>query len=476
MPARPIIVPEDVPVELVEGFEKLMTEVGVTDDFPDEVEQAAEQACSASLPLSPPDLTAIEFFAIDPPGAKDIDQIMHLSRDGDGYLVRYGIACVSAFVEPGGPVDVESHRRGQTYYAPHRRFPLYPPVLSESAASLLAGQTRPAFVWHIRLDAAGEVVDVDLGRAMVRSREQLTYDDAQARIDDGSASESLMLLREIGEKRLKIETERGGVSLNLPAQEVEVVDGQWTLIFRAALPVEDWNAQISLLTGICAAKLLLRAKVGIVRTLPAADERALRRLRRVARAMGVPWPDDMGYPDFVRSLDPETPKGVAMMYACTSLFRGAGYLSFDGTVPKDNEHAALATPYAHTTAPLRRLVDRYVLECCAAIVAGEEVPGWVREALPELPEQMTEADRRAKRFERGIVDLVEVLVLHDRIGQSFRGTIVDVDDQDGDRGSLLLEDPAVEARLVGKRLEAGEEVDATLESANMVTGKVEFRS
>lgn len=163
-----------------------------------------------------------------------------------------------------------------------------------------------------------------------------------------------------------------------------------------------------------------------------------------------------------------------MMYACTALFRGADYAAFDGELPEETEHAALATPYAHTTAPLRRLVDRYSLACCTAIVAGEEVPDWVRQALPDLPAEMKASSQRASRFERGILDLVEALALSPHVGQQFEGTVVEVDPDKPERGGLLLDALAVEAPVSGPGLVAGERVKATLEMADVVEGKVRF--
>ena len=56
----------------------------------------------------------------------DLDQALHIERDGDGYRVRYAIADVPAFVGAGGAVDAETRRRGQTIYAPDKRTPLHP--------------------------------------------------------------------------------------------------------------------------------------------------------------------------------------------------------------------------------------------------------------------------------------------------------------------------------------------------------------
>ena len=178
------------------------------------------------------------------------------------------------------------------------------------------------------------------------------------------------------------------------------------------------------------------------------------RLRATAKALRISWPAELDYPEFVRSLDPALPAHAAMLNACTMLFRGAGYQAFDGEVPLDAEHAALATDYAHCTAPLRRLVDRYVGEVCLALCAGTPVPAWVREALPALPAEMAAADRRAKKYERSVVDLVEVVLLAPRVGELFPATVVDVDEQRR-HGTVVVADPAVEARVAGRGPAAG---------------------
>jgi exoribonuclease R len=162
-----------------------------------------------------------------------------------------------------------------------------------------------------------------------------------------------------------------------------------------------------------------------------------------------------------------------MLNACTLLFRGAGYAVFDGTPPEQAEHAAIAAPYAHCTAPLRRLVDRYAGEICLALCAGAPVPGWVTEALPSLPGEMDDSNRRANKFERGIVDLVEAMVLAPRLGETFTGAVLEAD-LDGDAGVLQLADPAVEAVIKGAGLVLGEQVQATLVAADLLTGKVSF--
>lgn len=460
---------------LRQGIAGIQQELGVAADFPAEVEHAA-QAAAAAPRMPDRDRTDLPFVTIDPPGAMDLDQAMHLARDGEGYLVHYAIADLAAFITPGDPVDLEAHRRGESLYGADSLVPLHPAVLSEGAASLLPDQVRPALVWSLRLDAEGALVEADLERARVRSRARLDYAGVQQQLDDGTASELLQLLREVGRLREHREAERGGVNLPMPEQEVQIDGDVWTLEYRAVLPVEGWNAQISLLTGFAAAAMMMHAQVGILRTLPPPDAGAVKRLHRTAHALDMSWPAEQTYPDFIRSLDPGKPKEAAMIVACASLLRGAGYVGFDGEVPAQPEHAALASEYAHVTAPLRRLVDRYGLETCVALSAGTPVPDWVRSQLHELPAVMQGSGRRSHQYEAMVLDLVEAWTLHRRVGQTFSGVVIEVEANHPDKGDLVVRDPAIQAHVTGTALPVGEQVQARLVEADPATRTVRFEA
>jgi exoribonuclease R len=459
----------DLGAAVAARFEAIRQEFEVPEAFPAEVLAEAESAASrAALPER--DETDVPFVTIDPPGAMDLDQAMCIERQGDGYRVRYAIADVPAFVTPGGPIDEEARRRGQTIYCPDTRVQLHPSQLSEGAASLLPGEVRPAFVWDISLAADGEGTEVSVGRAMVRSVRRYDYEQVQQAIDDGSAEQCLALLKEVGEKRIALEQERGGASLPLPEQEVdEDGNGGFRITFRPMLPSEDWNAQISLLTGMGAAELMLRGGIGVLRTMPPPDPRDLARFRRQAVAAGTNWPKEQRYGEFLRTLDRTDARHLALIHEATTLFRGAGYTPFDGAPPELKEHAAVANPYAHVTAPLRRLVDRFGLVVCEALCAGTEVPGWAREALPALPKLMAESDRRAGGVERACTDAVEAAELLPSLGQTLEGIVVD---DLGDKGVIVqLAAPAVVAKAVG-RAEPGSAVRVRVDAAEIGTGKI----
>ena len=531
------------PAEVTRILDALRAHYEVPTAFPPEALAEAEAAAGAWAQDGPARLLAdgardardLDLVTIDPPGSMDLDQAVLLERlpaqadhvdqagatAGDvgdapeseaAYRVHYAIASLATFVTPGGPLDTELRRRGETVYAPDVATPLHPEVLSHGAASLLQDAERPACLWTIDLDDRGEVVSARVERALVRSRARLTYAQVQAAIDgEGALPQDVPadlpeLLAEIGRLRLEREAARGGISMTTPEQVVEATGAEqasesagpagdegaaeetgpagYRLAYRVPVPAEQYNAQISLLTGMCAARIMVECGVGILRTLPPARPEDYARLRRVAAALGIDWPAAQPYPELVRSLDHAVPAHAAFMEQAMSLFRGSGYLAFGvgGVgVPAEDEasdaeeavHSAIAARYAHVTAPLRRLVDRYGEEVCIAACAQAPVPQWVLQALPDLPDVMEQTGKRARAIGRGALTALEALVLRGHEGEVFDGVITS--ERDG-RGELVLAEPAVVTEIrAGKKasdggLPVGERVRVRLLSADPASG------
>src|SRR3954471_14138211 len=155
---------------LAEGLGTIRHEAGVPEHFPADV--LAEAQAAASAPPPERERVDIPFVTIDPPGARDLDQALHIERRDEGYRVHYAIADPGAFVASGGPLDRDTHVRGVTVYAPDLKGPLHPPVLSEEAGSLGPGEWRPEVVWTLDLDGSGELVGTELARVLARSVSQ----------------------------------------------------------------------------------------------------------------------------------------------------------------------------------------------------------------------------------------------------------------------------------------------------------------
>jgi exoribonuclease R len=482
VPVPPLRLDDDAP-DLEAGLDRIRAEFEVPG--PHSAAAVAEADEAAHSVLSGLDATAgglrrdardIAFVTIDPPGSRDLDQALHIERRGSGWRIRYAIADVPAFVARGEVLDTEVHDRGVTFYLPDRRSPLHPPVLGEDAASLVPGQDRPALLWTIDLDADGSVASAHLERAIVRSRSQLTYAEVQVDIDSGRSSETLPLLAEVGRVRQEVEEARDGVSLDLPVQRV-VCDGDvYSLEREVTVPAMGWNAQISLLTGMVAAEAMLSAGVGLLRTMPPPDRKVVKVVRRTAKALGVPWPDGASYASVVRELDSSDPAQAAVLALAAHGLRGAGYLAIGAGEPRPEDpdavrHAAVAAPYAHVTAPLRRLADRAALEVCVALYAGQPVPEQVVAALPDLPKAMGRANGRERGAARAAVDLVEALLLAPRIGEVLQATVVSAEDG---RSTVVVESLVVQADIEGATLPLGEAVSVHVEAADPVARRVRF--
>ncbi len=497
-------------------FDAVRAECALPTAFPPDVLAAAALAAAEGPGPDRVDARDVELVTIDPPGSKDLDQAVGVARTASGFRVHYAIADLAAVVRPGGALDAEVRRRGQTVYLPDGSVPLHPPVLSEGASSLLPDGPRAAVLWTIDLDAAGEPTAVDVRRAVVHSRARLDYAGVQADVDAGRVHPAIAALPELGPLRRALAVRRGAIELELPEQEV-VPDGAggWTVQVRRRLPVEDWNAEISLLTGTCAARIMLDAGLGLLRTLPAPTPDALADFRRTARKLGFDWPAGATAAQVLAGLPLDTAPALALRRAAASLLRGAGYAAFgtegplagpssstegplagpnvstEGPLagpsvstegpgpgaptppPADPGHGGIGAPYAHVTAPLRRLVDRFGTEVCLAVTAGEEVPGWVREALPALPGLMAASDSLAAKVDRACIDRTEATLLASRVGEEFDVVVLRPGGEGDGAGEVYLPEPPVLAKCSG-RVTAGATVRVRLTEADPSTGRISF--
>lgn len=456
---------------LVAGLARIRTEFEVPVGFTPDVVATATAAAAAPDSRARLDLGAVPFVTIDPAGSLDLDQAYFAERRQGGTRVRYAIADVARFVAVGDATDAEAHHRGVTVYLPDGRAPLYPEVLGEGAASLLPGGDRPALCWTIDLDDDGAPNAWRLERATVRSRRRMTYAEAQREIDNGTAPEPLVLLREIGLLREAQERARGGVSLPVASQEVKPRRGGFELAYDVPRAVEGWNAQISLLAGICAAHTMIEGGTGILRTLPPPAEGAIGRLQRVARALGISWPESKRYPDVVHDLDRSDPASMAFVEQAVETLRGAGYTLVDPAAATPPVHSALATPYAHVTAPLRRLADRVANEIVVALCAGNSPTPEVVAMLDGLPDLMSDAHRHAGAVERAVVDLTEALVLRGRVGEIFPATVVDLDAR---HATVLVAQPAIVTHVEAASVDLADEITLRLRGVDPEARRVEF--
>jgi VacB/RNase II family 3'-5' exoribonuclease len=446
---------------LSEGLAAIRTQFQLPAAFPAGAEDEANEAARRSIDHHV-DRTALPFVTLDPETSRDLDQAFAIDRSGADMLLHYAIADVGWFVADGGAMDSEAWLRGTSQYLPDGKVPLYPPVLSDGAASLLPDGDRPAIVFTVRIDTAGQGRLDAVERARIRSRAKLAYETVRA--DQLPAG-----FEELSRRIEAAEKARGAARVDPPEQEVVEEEGCYRLRLRPQSWAEEKNAALSLATNLAVAEELIASRTGLFRTMAEPQEWAVRRLRHTARALGVDWPKQEALQQLERRLDPARSADAALMLAIRRASPGAGYEPYRGGVRP--WHSAVAASYAHATAPLRRLADRFVVEAALAVANGRPVPEPVQAAFDRLPVIMQKADALAGQIARAVIDLAEAVSLSGREGERFDAVVTDVD-QRGAR--IQLCSPPVVARIKANGLKAGDELTVQLDSAEPGTRSVLF--
>lgn len=447
---------------LSEGLAAIRVQFKVPSAFPSVVEEAAKIA-AARAPNEHVDRTALPFVTLDPASSTDLDQAFTIEPSGSDLLLRYAIADVAWWVRDGDALDTEAWARGTTCYLPDGKAPQYPKLLSESAASLLPDGDRPAVIFAVRLDPDGNAMLDGAERALIRNRAKLAYETAR---DDQLPAG----FEEFARRVTAAEDRRGAARTDPPEQEVSRdAKGHFTLTLRPQLLTEIRNAALSLACNLAIADALYAAGTGLFRVMPAPDDRAILRLRGTAKAFALDWPEAMALGDFEKSLVPARPRDAAFLMATRRGGSGASYVPFHaGEKPW---HAAMAATYAHATAPLRRLADRYVVRAALAVANGQPVPAEVTSAFQLLPAVMAKADARDNQVDRAVIDLAEAAILSGREGESFDAVVTDL----GDAGARIqLCDQPVVARVTAHGAMPGTAVRVRLLGADPLRREVRF--
>jgi exoribonuclease R len=428
---------------LSDGLTAIRTQFQLPALFPPEAEAEARAAVGKPL-INHVDRTEAPFVTLDPASSTDLDQAFAIETSGNDLVLRYAIADIGWFVASGGPIDTEAWKRGETIYLPDGKISLYPRLLSEGAASLLPDADKPAILFAVRIAPDGAARLDGVERAVIRSRAKLGY--ATVRSED--------LPPQFGELARRVqaaEQARGASRVDPPQQQVvELADGAFSLAFRPMSPMEEANAALSLAANLAVADALYSHGTGLFRVMPEPDDWAIRRLRHSAKALGVDWPKEVSLEERQKDLDPNDPKQAAFMLAIRRAGSHASYAPFEaGARPW---HSAMRATYVHATAPLRRLADRYVTEAALAVANNRAVPDLVGAAFQRLPDVMNRAEAKAGQVDSAVLELAEAVVLAGRVGETFAGTVTDID-QRGAR--IQLADPAVITRVPANGLAIG---------------------
>jgi ribonuclease R len=396
------------------------------------------------LPLAPDrreDLRHLPIVAIDPSDARDHDDAIWAEPDGEGgFNALVAIADVSFYVRPGGEIDREARRRGNSVYFPDRVVPMLPEILSADVCSLRAGEDRAAMACHLHVDGEGKVTHWRFTRAIVRIAEVIAYEDAQARIDEGRAGDNLLNLWACWKALAAARHRRDPLELDLPERRVKLDDqGRITEIaIRERLDAHRVVEDFMIAANVAAAKAL-EAKVApvVYRVHETPSREKLVALKDYLATFGKKLA--LGqvitpglFNRMLKDIADESEKALimeAVLRSQTQAYYG----------PRNEGHFGLALgSYAHFTSPIRRyadllvhraLVDAYGLE---QPKPGSSLPPTSglserdRDDLGRISEAISAAERRAMEAERETIDRYVAAWLSSRVGEVFETRITGV--------------------------------------------------
>ncbi|APE28766.1 ribonuclease R [Aurantiacibacter gangjinensis] len=409
---------------------------GIPNHFSDEVLQEAEAAAKLSLSEEKrEDLRHLPIVAIDPADARDHDDAIWAEPDGKGgFNALVAIADVSFYVRPGSKLDREARRRGNSVYFPDRVVPMLPEVLSADVCSLRADEDRAAMACHLSIDKHGQITGWRFTRALVRIAEVIPYEQAQARVDDGTAGDNLQHLWDAWKLLAKARADRDPLDLDLPERRV-VLDDEGKIAeiaVRERLDAHRVVEDFMIAANVAAAKALESKTQPVVYRVhePPTREKliALREyFDSIGKKLALGQVITPGL--FNRMMKDVTDAGEkalvmeAVLRSQTQAYYG----------PANAGHFGLSLgSYAHFTSPIRRysdllvhraLVDGFGLEQpkpnIKSVPASSGLSDQDRSDLGKITDAISITERRAMEAERDTIDRYVAAWLSARVGEVF---------------------------------------------------------
>jgi ribonuclease R len=370
---------------------------------------------------------------IDGEKAQDFDDAVSIRRLPDGgWLLGVHIADVSHYVRPGSPLDREAFERGTSVYLPDLTLPMLPERLSNDLCSLRPREPRLAFSVLMDIAGDGRVRKAEFFPSLIQTVHRMTYMSV-ARIFDGDAEEAgryadvvpdLMMMRELARALRERRVAEGSLDFDLVEPELIYEEGK--LLAIAAAERNEAHRLIEefmVAANVAVASAFTKKKLpAIYRVHPPPDIGDLEKLRDIILHFGLSLPE----PAKVRSKDLqrvlEKAKGLPgekfvslqVLRAMKLAVYAAGNVGHYGLAKSD---------YTHFTSPIRRYPDLVVHRLLKGFL-GQDGPS--RLSLEAIAGRCSERERNAAEAEQALVEWRIFRFLKDRLGDEFKGMIVDV--------------------------------------------------
>lgn len=347
-------------------MEAVIRKYGLSAEFPASVLRELE-----TLPQnpSPGELARREnwtdrtVITIDPASARDFDDAISITATPSGWTLAVHIADVSHFVRPGGALDGEALRRGNSTYLPDRVLPMLPPCLSDDLCSLRPDVVRLTKVCEMKFDQKGKMLRARFADAFIRSKARLTYQEAFAMLKGNDKGEVPSTVREAWNLASILRRNRyakGALDLDFP--EVRAVmdkDGRVTGIITEEYDESHQLIEECMLAANEAVALALKNgnRPTIYRVHEEPDSSKLFEFGQLCKLYGHPV-HDIGQRQYLNELMKSIKGSPDEQLLKLALLKSLMRARYD-TEPLG--HYGLATPnYCHFTSPIRRYADLVV--------------------------------------------------------------------------------------------------------------------
>ena len=424
--------------------EALLARHEIQPDWPVEVDDELSQIRrkgSVSENPSVLNLTHLPFVTIDGEDAKDFDDAVFCQQAGDELHLDVAIADVSRLVRPGGAVDREASKRGNSVYLPGYVVPMLPELLSNDLCSLKAGELRQVLVCRMRVDSQGAILGHDFVEAEIVSAGRLTYEAASEflglRKEDSTPrfapeiQKNLLALSVVSELLFGQRMRQGSLHLGFPETVASFSPEGYLqeLGSRPRLQAARLIEECMLAANVCAAQRLDTSfGCAMYRCHDAPESDALRALRDVFGLYGFKLrhagePGAAMLNDALRSIPEGHPASASLQMLVLRSMKQAYYS------PAIGRHFGLGfSAYSHFTSPIRRYPDLIAHRMLKETLASPGSGGAKLDdaALAVLAEHCSLTERTAEAVEREMMGWLKAEFMTRFLGEEFSGKVTGV--------------------------------------------------
>lgn len=413
-------------------------------EFPEKV---LNQAVRVGKPVSEADmagrkdLRGVQMVTIDGEDAKDLDDAVSLSMEGENYRLGVHIADVSNYVQEHSALDEEARERGTSVYLVDRVIPMLPHALSNGICSLNAGEDRLALSCIMLIDPKGKVIDYEIAETVINVDARMSYTSVNKILalhdeEEIKRYEALVPMFRQMERLAAIlrakRKKRGSIDFDFPETKV--------ILDETGFPVEIRPYERNVATKLIEDFMLVANETVaednfwqelpfVYRTHEEPDPDRIKKLTAFINNFGYHLHADSGelHPKELQKLlekIADTPEDTLISRLTLRSMKQAKY------TPECTGHFGLAAKYyCHFTSPIRRYPDLQIHRIIKDRLRGhmdEKKKEHYEKILPEVAKQSSERERRAEEAERETVKLKKVQYMSKHIGENFTGVISSV--------------------------------------------------